>query len=54
MQLFHHFCTVTLETLVFGPQMWREKVVPDAFQVMLVSPLFLIAFALSMDNPRRG
>lgn len=37
MRLFHHFCTVTSETLIFGPQLWIEKVVPCALKVMPIS-----------------
>jgi Fungal Zn(2)-Cys(6) binuclear cluster domain len=33
MHLFHHFSTVTCGTLVLGPQIWKEKIVPSAFKV---------------------
>lgn len=35
MQLFHHFSNVTSGTLIFGPQLWKEKALPSAFKVKL-------------------
>jgi hypothetical protein len=34
MELFHHFNTVTAETLIFGEEIWRKEVIPLSFQVL--------------------
>jgi hypothetical protein len=43
MELFHHFWTVTSETLVFGVQMWSETLLRYSFKVIVVSQSFLKA-----------
>lgn len=43
MHLFHHFSTATSEAMILGPQIWKEKVVPSAFKVALISHAFLLA-----------
>jgi hypothetical protein len=45
MHLFHHFSTFTSKSLVLGPQIWEEKVVPFAFQVTHASYVFSLSTA---------
>lgn len=44
LQLFHHFSTVTSETLALEHRLWKEKVMPCAFQVVSITQTFNLIY----------